>query len=73
MNGWLVNDELERIWKEGLVPNFKEIYRRSPEVKPRKTQNSRFPGHYLNPGPPEYEARVLTTQLRLKMRNHTSA
>jgi hypothetical protein len=28
------------------------------------SQNSRSPGRYLNPGPPEYEAGVLPTRLR---------
>jgi hypothetical protein len=36
---------------------------------PRTIQNTQSPGQDLNPGPPEYWARVLTTRLRGSMKN----
>jgi hypothetical protein len=55
------------MWKEAVV-----TWRYYPGIclgslrKTTKTlsHNSRSPGWYLNPGPPEYEARVLTTRPR---------
>jgi hypothetical protein len=51
-----------------------DIPDKQSSVKPQKTgkfrlsgmtQDSRSPGHDLNPGPPEYEAKVLTMHLIL--------
>jgi hypothetical protein len=36
MKGWWVNDELERMWKETVVTQFKVLSRRFP-VELRKT------------------------------------
>jgi hypothetical protein len=62
-----VNDELERIWKEAAVAYL--ILRYYPGIcleRLRQTiknlsEDSLTPGRDLNPDPPEYEARVLTT------------
>jgi hypothetical protein len=66
MIGWYVNYEFESIWKEAFVAYFKVLSRHSLEEM-RKTpitlsEDSRYPGRNLNPGPPEYQAGVLTTQ-----------
>jgi hypothetical protein len=55
------------IWKERVVASFKVLSRHLPGGL-RKTwsisQDSRPPGQILNPGPPEQEVQVLTTQRR---------
>jgi hypothetical protein len=55
-----VNDELGRVLKEAVVPNFEALSRHSPggteEIHEMLRQGSRSPGKDLNPGPPEYEA-----------------
>jgi hypothetical protein len=60
-----VNDELTKIWKEALWPNFKVLSLHSPrktkENHEKLRRNSRSPGRDLNPEPPEYETGVLTT------------
>jgi hypothetical protein len=61
-----VNNELEKMWKEAVVAQFKILFRNFLEG-PRKTmkyfgQNSRPPGRDMNQRPPEYEAGVLTTR-----------
>jgi hypothetical protein len=58
-----VNDELEKMWKEAVVA-FKLLSRHLSEGTDEyheTPQDSRPPGRDLNPGPPEYEAGVLTT------------
>jgi hypothetical protein len=61
-----VNNELERIWKEAVVANFRYYpgVRLDGLRKPRKyfSQDKRSPVRDLNPGPPEYEVVVLTTR-----------
>jgi hypothetical protein len=59
-----VNNELERMWKEAVVAQFKVLSRHLPRTKENYEipQDSRCLGRYLNPGPPEYEAGVLTTR-----------
>jgi hypothetical protein len=48
-------------------PNFKVLFWNLPggtqENSKNLSQDSRSPGQDLNPGPPEYGAGVLTTQL----------
>jgi hypothetical protein len=55
--------EFGRKWKS---PNFKIPSWHSPGRTEKRhenlSQDSRSPGRGLNPGPPKYEARVLTTQ-----------
>jgi hypothetical protein len=58
-------DDLERIWKESVMPNFKILSRHSPGGMRKTTKNlnqdSRKPGlrfRDLNMGPPEYEAGI---------------
>jgi hypothetical protein len=49
-------------------PNFKVLYRRSPEgigENHENAQDTRSPGPDLKPGPPEYETEVLTTRPRI--------
>jgi hypothetical protein len=58
-----VNDELEKMWKEAVVA-FKLLSRYFSEGTDEyheTPQDSRSLGRELNPGPPEYEAGVLTT------------
>jgi hypothetical protein len=52
----LMVEEGNGIFLEGLMKTTKDL-----------SQDSRFPGRDLNPGPPEYEAVVLTTQPRCSM------
>jgi hypothetical protein len=63
-----MNDELERMWKEAVVAKFKVLlFRHFPggtEKNQNVSQHSLSPGRNLNPGPPEYEAGVLTTRPR---------
>jgi hypothetical protein len=53
-------------------PNFKVLPRKSSggtkEKQETLSQDSRSPGRDLKPGPPEYEAGVLTTGPRRSMR-----
>jgi hypothetical protein len=60
----MMSDELERIWKEAAVLqalslNFPKGAEKSHEIL---SQDSWSPDRYLNPGPPEYEARMLITR-----------
>jgi hypothetical protein len=63
-----VNDELETIWKVAFVTNFKVLSGHLPGGTEEKHkiigQDIRSPGIGLDPGPPEYEAGVLTTRSR---------
>jgi hypothetical protein len=58
--------EMENMWKEAIVAEFKVLSRHLPrgtEKKPVKSQsNSPSPGWDLNPGRPEYEAILLATR-----------
>jgi hypothetical protein len=62
-------------WKElgrnRSWPNFKVLAQHSPGRKTTRnlSQDSRSPGQDLNPGPPEYEARDLTTRPRSSVQN----
>jgi hypothetical protein len=63
--GWLMNDELERIWKEAVVTSFNVIPRHFPGWnKENLSQDCRSQGWHSNPGPPEHETEVLTTRLQ---------
>jgi hypothetical protein len=61
-----VNDELERMWKEAPVAKFKMLSQHllggTEENHENLNQDSQSPGRDLNPGPPEYEAEMLTTR-----------
>lgn len=56
-------NEMERMWKEVIMACFKELSQHLPE----RTEENHFSwyrwslGSDLNPGPPKYEGRVLTT------------
>jgi hypothetical protein len=55
---------------KGRVLIFKVLSRHLPgrtEDHENLSQDSRSPGLYLNPGPPEYEAGGLTTRPRLSV------
>jgi hypothetical protein len=59
-------NEMERIRKEELMAWFKVLswyLPRETKEKHEKPQDSWSPCQDLNPGPPEYKAGVLTTQL----------
>jgi hypothetical protein len=61
-------DEMERIRKEGTVSHFQGTIP-AFACRVRKTtknlhEDSRYPGRDFKPGPPKYEARVLTSQRR---------
>jgi hypothetical protein len=64
-----MNNELERVWKEAIVTYFKILPRHltggteENHGKPQ-SQDIRSPDCDLNPGPPEYESGVITTQHR---------
>jgi hypothetical protein len=65
-----VNKELERKWKEAVVAQLTVLSRHlsgGTEENHEKPHNSRSPGRDSNPGPPEYEAGVLTTRSRLSV------
>jgi hypothetical protein len=52
--------EMKRVWKNTAAGVFK-VYAIGTEKKPRKTcVDSRSPGRYLNPGPPEYEVKTVS-------------
>jgi hypothetical protein len=53
-----VNNELVRIQTEAVVISFKEL---SPHLPGRTEENSRSQGLDVNPRPPEYETKLLTT------------
>jgi hypothetical protein len=61
----IVNDELEKIWKEAVMTKFKVLSWYLPggseENHKNLSQDSQSPSQDLNLGPPEYEAGVLTT------------
>jgi hypothetical protein len=60
-----MNDEMERICKEAVMPYFKVLSKHFPTgTDENLDQGSRYPCRDMNPGPPEYEAGVLTTQPR---------
>jgi hypothetical protein len=64
--------KLEIIWKEGAVADLKH----SPSISLRAmwknvSQDIRSSGRYLNPGPPAYEAGVLTTWSRYFLNIYT--
>jgi hypothetical protein len=62
-----VNDEFERIRMEAVVVSVKVLPRYLPggnEERHRKLQSGQSPGRYLNSGPPEYKAGMLTTRPR---------
>jgi hypothetical protein len=53
------------MWKEAVVARFKvRLSLLEGLRKPGKPQDSRYPGRYLKPGPPEYEEGVLIAQPR---------
>jgi hypothetical protein len=56
-----MNNELERIWKEVVVAEYKVLSRTLPE-------GTEAPGQDLNPGPTDYEAGVLSIRMRLSVR-----
>jgi hypothetical protein len=63
MKGWYVKDELKGLGRKRSWPNFKVLPRNvsgGTEENHEKPQDSRSPVRGLNPGPPEYEARVST-------------
>jgi hypothetical protein len=53
MNGWYVNYELERMWKEAFLA--------FSEVTEEKHENLIYDSRDLNLGPPKNEAGMLTT------------
>jgi hypothetical protein len=73
MMGWLKDNELERMWKEAVVAFLKVLSRHLPggteENDENLSQNCRSPGRDLSPGPPEYEAGVLTTRFVTRMQD----
>jgi hypothetical protein len=60
IKGWYVNDELDRMWKEAVVDEFKVLFQDfsgGTEKTTKKTcHNSRFLAWDLNSRFPEYEA-----------------
>jgi hypothetical protein len=65
--GWLVDNELGRMWKEAVVPWFKVLSQHFPlgaEEHHGKSYDSPSQGPDLDPGPPEYEAGVSITPSR---------
>jgi hypothetical protein len=68
MKGWQVNYELERICKEAVVASFKVLLLHSPgqtEENHKESQSGQpVSEQRFEIGPTEYEAGVLTTQLR---------
>jgi len=60
-----VNNELARMWKEGVVMYFEVLYHQWPERtgKPRETwsQDGYCLGQDQNLGPPDYKAGVIIT------------
>jgi hypothetical protein len=53
----IVNNELERTWKEAVVAEFYVLYLHlsgGTKEYHEKPQNSRSPGRDLNPGPSEH-------------------
>jgi hypothetical protein len=61
-----VSNEFERMWKKRSWPNLRYYSGICLEGLRKTTKNlsqdSRSPGRDLDPGPPEYEAGVLTTR-----------
>jgi hypothetical protein len=65
MKRWYVNDELEGIWKEAVMALFEGTTTAFARKNTKNlNQESLSPGRYLNPGPHEYEARLLKTKPR---------
>jgi hypothetical protein len=60
MIAWLMKDELEMVWKQAAVACLWYYTRICLEGLRNTTENisrdSRSPGQFLNPKPPEYEA-----------------
>jgi hypothetical protein len=63
-----MNNALEKIWKEAVVTLFQVLSRHLPggteKFHENLIQDNNCLARDLNPGPPEYEAGVLTTRLR---------
>jgi hypothetical protein len=68
MNEWCMSDELERICKKAVWPNFEGLsdirLEGLREATRNLSQDSRSPGRDLNSGPPKYEAYFPTTRPR---------
>jgi hypothetical protein len=59
---WLINNELERIWKEVVIAKFKVLLWHLPVwTEENLSQDSQSLDPDLNPGPPKYKAGMLTT------------
>jgi hypothetical protein len=59
MSGWLVSAELERIWISDITAAF------SWETQGNyDSHESMSPGRDVNPRPPEYNARIRTSDIR---------
>jgi hypothetical protein len=62
----LMDNALERTWKEAVVAYFKVLSRHLPggteKTHKNHSQDSLSPGRNLNSEPPEYEAGVLSTR-----------
>jgi hypothetical protein len=57
---------VKRRERKRSCPNLASIHVDGPRKNTKNLrQDSRFPSRDLNPGPPEYEARVLNTRPRL--------
>jgi hypothetical protein len=52
MIGWLINNELEKDWKEAFMVLFRNLPR-GTEENHEKPQDSLSPGRELNSGPPK--------------------
>jgi hypothetical protein len=65
LNGRM-NNELERVWKETVLAQFSALSQYSKGGTEKNTKNlsqdCRSPGRDLNKGPPEFEARMLTSR-----------
>jgi hypothetical protein len=61
-------DEFVRMWNEAIVAYFKVLFRYLPggteKNKEKDSQDRWSQGRNLNPGPPEYEAKMTTRQRR---------
>jgi hypothetical protein len=66
-----VNDEVERIKREAVVDN-KVLSQNLPGQTEESSLDNRSPGRHLNPGPPEYEAGLLTTRQQRSMGKYLS-
>jgi hypothetical protein len=64
LNGRLLNNELDSLWKEAVVVNFKVVplnFREGAE-KDEESQDCRSVSWNMNSGLPEYEAGVAVTE-----------